>query len=125
MSEDKEYIHDYCDDLSLQAWVAEYQYLIDRLIEEMKDQNVEIVALRRLLMKYMTADGADYMKMEIYDALYPQYIPRELGAYIVDDLKGVNPFEEPAYLKKLRACAGGRKVYGHPNICSESLKRIK
>ena len=115
---------DYADCL-LQAQAADYQITIDDLIDELKDQNLEIVALRRLLLKYMNAYGKENMRIEIYDALYPQYCRLGIEAYILNDRDGIDPFEEPGYLRKLHDCARGRRTDGNPNIYSGALKPIR
>ena len=109
----------------MQSQAATYCFIIEDLIDELKDQNFEIVALRRLLMKYMTEDGADYMKDEIYDALYPQYCRAGMELYISYDREGNGPFEDPDYLSKLFRCAKGKYVDGHPNICADSLRPFR
>ena len=46
-----------------------YQMLIDDLIDSIKDQNLEIVALRRLLMRYIKPEYRDGLKDDIFRAL--------------------------------------------------------
>lgn len=116
---------DYYADCLLQAQAVDYQITIDDLIDELKDQNLEIVALRRLLLKYMNTYGKENMRTEIYDALYPQYCRLGIEAYILNDHDGIDPFEEPGYLRKLHDCARGRRTDGHPNIYSGALKPIR
>lgn len=60
-----------------------------------------------------------------HETMYPQYCRLGIDACILNDRDGIDPFEEPGYLRKLHDYARGRRIDGHPNIYSGALKPIR
>ena len=102
-----------------------YQSLIVSLIDELKDQNIEIVCLRRLLSDYMSYPGNEYLKTEILSNLYPiNASDRKDYDYVLKTLyKGKDPFyKDKEYSRKLKKAAKGIISEEHPQICLDYLK---
>ena len=99
-----------------------YQMLIDDLIESIKDQNLEIIALRRLLMRYIRPEYRDGLQDDIFSALYPQTVPISYDSYIQEFYRGRDPFDEPGYIREMKKYASGKMTQYHPNIYREAIK---
>jgi hypothetical protein len=100
-----------------------YRELIACLIDELKDQNLEIISLRYLLSNYMKHPGEVYMRMEILSGLYPLFTDgEEFEYYVCHDCHGDNPFDSRDYRRLLRKAADGLTVQFHPQICTDYLK---
>ena len=93
-----------------------YLLMIDDLIRSIKEQNLEIVALRRLLSNYMKPKCQQDMKFDFYNSLYPKEIPISYDSFIQEDCNGEDPFEEPEYLRKMKRYAAGKTTADHPCI---------
>ena len=100
-----------------------YQMLIDDLIDSIKDQNLEIVALRRLLMRYIKPEYRDGLKDDIFRALYPQIVPISYDSYVREFYCGNDPFDEAGYIRERRKYASGKMTRDHPNIYREAIKK--
>ena len=94
-----------------------YQMLIDDLIDSIKDQNLEIVALRRLLMRYIKPEYRDGLKDDIFRALYPQIVPISYDSYVREFYCGAG------YIREMRKYASGKMTRDHPNIYREAIKK--
>ena len=100
-----------------------YLLMIDDLIRSIKEQNLEIVALRRLLSNYMKPKCQQDMKFDLYNSLYPKEIPISYDSFIQEDCNGEDPFEEAEYLRKMKRYAAGKTTADHPGIRLEELKK--
>lgn len=100
-----------------------YLLMIDDLIRSIKDQNLEIVALRSLLISYMKPKYLKAMKADLYNSLYPKKIPISYDSFIQEDCNGEDPFEEAEYLRKMKRYAAGKTTADHPGIRLEELKK--
>ena len=100
-----------------------YQMLIDDLIDSIKDQNLEIVALGRLLMRYIKPEYRDGLKDDIFRALYPQIVPISYDSYVREFYCGNDPFDEAGYIREMRKYASGKMTRDHPNIYREAIKK--
>lgn len=100
-----------------------YQMLIDDLIDSIKDQNLEIVALRRLLIRYIKPEYRDGLKDDIFRALYPQIVPISYDSYVREFYCGNDPFDEAGYIREMRKYASGKMTRDHPNIYREAIKK--
>ena len=79
-----------------------YQMLIDDLIESIKDQNLEIIALRKLLMRYIRPEYRDGLQDDIFSALYPQTVPISYDSYVQEFYRGKDPFDEAGYIREMK-----------------------
>jgi hypothetical protein len=102
--------------------LTEYQLLIDEMIDSIKEQNCEIVALRKQLMRFMKADYCRNMQGEIYEALYPQCITVPHLLYVEDDCSGKDPFEDEQYIRQLYVYASGKISDTHPLVCFNAFR---
>lgn len=120
-------ICEYCSDTKIckeyNRDIIMYQMLIDDLIDSIKDQNLEIVALRRLLMRYIKPEYRDGLKDDIFRALYPQIVPISYDSYVREFYCGNDPFDEAGYIREMRKYASGKMTRDHPNIYREAIKK--
>lgn len=92
-----------------------YVLMIDDLIRSIKDQNLEIVALRRMLVNCMKPKGRKNLQPDLYASLYPQTIPIPYVSFVQEDCNGNDPFEEAEYLSRMKLLVSGengQKVTG-------------
>jgi hypothetical protein len=104
--------------------LTEYQLLIDEMINSIKEQNCEIVALRKQLTRFMKAEYRKNMQGEIYEALYPQCITVPHLLYVESDCSGEDPFEDKLYIKQLHSYASGKISDTHPMISLNGFRKV-
>lgn len=100
-----------------------YVLMIDDLIRSIKDQNLEIVALRRMLVNCMKPKGRKNLQPDLYASLYPQTIPIPYVSFVQEDCNGNDPFEEAEYLSRMKRYATGMVTPDHPAIRLDQRKK--
>lgn len=100
-----------------------YLLMIDDLIRSIKDQNLEIIALRRLLISYMKPKSRKDMKADLYVSLYPKAVPIAYDSFVQEDCNGEDPFEDEEYLRRMKRYAAGKTTADHPCIRISEVKK--